>query len=445
MVPLYTRCLSTAEYGSADIIISTAGLAMPLLLLVIQDAAMRFSIDKEYEPCMVLTCALWVFLRGMLICLLGLFLVRIFFNAYIPFSYSLYFFSLVFANGLYNILISFLRGVDQVQVLVEASIITTAASCALNILFLLIYYCGIDGYLLANFLGTFVAILWICFRVKIWHFLAVKSFSMELCCEMERFSSPLILNKIGWWINDLSDRYIILWFVGAASTGVYSVAYKIPIILTTCSDIFAQAWQLSAIKEFDPNDENGFISTMYDFYNFFLVFCCSIIIIFNIPLAKILYGNGFFIAWKYVPPLLIAVVFGGLSGFVGSLFLAIKATKNFSKATVVGAISNIVLNIILIPLVGVMGAAIATMISSIIIWSIRLFDLKQYVSFYIFWKKNLISYTLLLIQSGVSLYGFYWVSVFVQIAILLIIIVLNRYHLVCLIKKSVMLLYTMDC
>ncbi len=429
MVPLFTRYLSTKDYGTADIITSTAGLAMPILLLVIQDAVMRFSIDIEYQSAEVLMSALWVFLRGMIICLVCIFLISLFHNPNIPAKYLLYFFFLVFANGLYSILINFVRGIDKLQVLVEASIITTAASCTFNIIFLPILKLGIDGYLLANFLGTIIANFWICFRIKIWRFIKIKSFKRNLCYEMEKFSSPLILNRIGWWINDLSARYIILWFIGASYNGIYTVAYKIPNILTTCSDAFSQAWQLSAIKEFDSNDKTSFISNMYDFYNFFLVFCCSIIIFLNIPLAKILYGRDFFIAWKYVPPILIAVVFSSLSGFIGSLLIAKKATKNISKATIIGAISNIILNIIFVPSYGIMGAAICTMISSIIIWVIRLIDIKKYVKFKLYLIKNIISYILLLIQFKISLEGFKIDTIIIQCVIIFIISIMYKSYL----------------
>ena len=49
LVPLYTYVLSTNDYGTADLITSTVQLLVPVLTLNIQDAVLRFSLDKEYD------------------------------------------------------------------------------------------------------------------------------------------------------------------------------------------------------------------------------------------------------------------------------------------------------------------------------------------------------------------------------------------------------------
>ena len=59
-------------------------------------------------------------------------------------------------------------------------------------------------------------------------------------------------------------------------------------------------------------------------------------------------GAGFYSAWKYVPFLLMATLFGGLSGFLGSFFSAAKNTKIFAISTCIGAIINIILNVFII-------------------------------------------------------------------------------------------------
>ena len=77
--------------------------------------------------------------------------------------------------------------------------------------------------------------------------------------EMIAYSVPLILNSVSWWINNASDRYILTYFSGVAVNGIYSVAYKIPTILSTIQSIFYNAWSISAITEFDRNDTDGFL------------------------------------------------------------------------------------------------------------------------------------------------------------------------------------------
>ena len=68
------------------------------------------------------------------------------------------------------------------------------------------------------------------------------------------------LGNIGWWINNVSDRYIVTWICGLAANGVYSVAYKIPSLLSMFQQIFNQAsmnmWGLT--PEFLDVLEEGF-------------------------------------------------------------------------------------------------------------------------------------------------------------------------------------------
>lgn len=75
---------------------------------------------------------------------------------------------------------------------------------------------------------------------------------------MMDYSRPLIANSIAWWINNASDRYIVIFFCGLAENGIYSVASKIPSILNIFQSIFNQAWTLSAVKDFDSEDKHGF-------------------------------------------------------------------------------------------------------------------------------------------------------------------------------------------
>lgn len=70
------------------------------------------------------------------------------------------------------------------------------------------------------------------------------------------YCKPMIANSVAWWINNTSDRYVVIFFCGLAENGVYSVASKIPSILNIFQSIFSQAWTLSAVRDFDPEDKN---------------------------------------------------------------------------------------------------------------------------------------------------------------------------------------------
>ena len=125
---------------------------------------------------------------------------------------------------------------------------------------------------------------------------------------------------------------------------------------------------------------------------------CSGIIIMNVPLASFLYLDDFFIAWKYSSILVIATMFNTLTAFIGSIFSAARSTQIIATTTILSAVINIILNIILIPKFGASGAAIATVIAYFSMWLIRLFYLKKIIRLHCNFLKNIFSYVLLVLQ-----------------------------------------------
>lgn len=438
LVPIYTRYLTTADYGTGDIITSLVGFALPIVSVCIESAVLRFSFDKDYTHCEIITNSFLVLLRGSLICLVGVFIVAVIPGTGVSYYSLVSFFLMFLANGIYNLLSNYARGTEKVRIMVEMSLITTLSTCVLNIFILVFLHKGLYGYLFANYFGTFIAALWGALRLKLWKEIRPSYVNKQVRCALEKYSIPLIFNKIGWWINSSSDRYIITWILGASANGIYTVAYKIPTILSTCSEVFAQAWQLSAIKDLDPEDNDGFMSSMYNLYNAFLVVCCAGLILLDIPLAKILYANDFFAAWKYVPYLLISSVFGALSGFFGSIFVAVKDTRNVSTTTIAGALINIVLNFVLIfTLNSAMGAAIATLASNICVWIARRYTARKYIKLRIPQLKHIAMYIILLAQTFVNSTGFNSFSVSVQVVMIIALLLLNMKEFREIIQKMV--------
>ena len=195
----------------------------------------------------------------------------------------------------------------------------------------------------------------------------------------------------------------LCFFCGLAENGIYSVASKIPSILNIFQTIFNQAWTLSAVKDFDPEDKNGFFTNTYKAYNCMMVVVCSGIIVFDKILAKFLYAKDFYVAWKYVPWLTISILFGAMSGYIGGLFTAVKDSRIFAKSTIYGAITNIILNLLFVPRLGALGAAIATTVCYLEVWFIRYKQSKKYIKLKINWMRDSIAYILLVIQAVVLL------------------------------------------
>ena len=404
LVPLYTNVLTTEEYGTYDLFNTTISLLIPILTLNIVDASLRFAIDKHTDKNDVFSISIHYVLKGsalILLVSLGNHLLKV--NEILDQYW--YFFVLMFAVSALNGVVSyFARGIDRVADVSAAGILTSATMIGLNILFLLPLKMGISGYFLASIIGSFAGTGYLLIRIRAWQYFRLRPVQNALKKEMLSYSEPLIANSIAWWINNASDRYVVTWLCGLAANGIYSVGYKIPSILNIFQTIFNQAWTLSAVKDFDPEDKDGFFSRMYNLYNFGMVFICSVLILSARLIAKILYAKDFYAAWKYVPFLMIAIVFGSLSGYIGGIFSAVKQSKIFAQSTVIGAASNIIMNLCLVHLFGPIGAAVSTAVSFWLVWAIRVKHLKRYLRIRMYPIRDSIAYGLLVVQTLLLLF-----------------------------------------
>ena len=421
LIPIYTGCLTTGEYGISDLITTTVSLLLPIFTLDIQDAVVRFAMDKAYDRKDVFSNAVKIVLVGTVFVCLGVYGTYLLKIPGIEPSYLVFFALMYFMNSAYNTVSLFCRGIDKVNVLVTGSVLQSVITLTANILFLMVFRWGLTGYLIANTVGFAVALVFCFFKGKLYQYIKWKP-SAAVCKDMITYSFPLIFSVISWWVNKASDRYILTWLVGVQVSGIYAVAYKIPNLLSMFQNIFAQAWAISAVKEFDKEDSDGFMSNMYATMNFAMVFVCSCIMILDIPLAKILYANEFFEAWKFVPPLLISVVFNAMGLFIGSIFTAVKDTRAISVSTITGAVVNTVCNVVFIWKWGAYGAAIATLIGYFVIFLMRNLFLRKYVRLKLNWLRDGMVYGLLIVQMVFASIGlkFVWFQIPVMVAVLLL-------------------------
>lgn len=436
LVPLYTAVLSTSDYGSYDLIYTTVTLLTPILTLNISESILRFSLDENNDKSQIMMISIKYFLSGFIIFLI-LFIVNCCFKfVYILNEYSAYFIFLFVTTTIFQMLQYFVRGLGKIFDLAMSGVINTVIMISLNLYFLLVLKLGLDGYFLASIISYVFSCFYLLIRIRIFKYLNLNKINKKLEKSMIMYSRPLVLNSLSWWINNASDRYIVTWMCGLSINGIYSVAYKIPSILSVVQTIFNQAWQLSIVKLYDKNDRDIFLKNIYCTYNFIMIVACSVMIIFTKIIASILYSKDFYSAWRYVPLLMISVLFGALAGVLGGVFQAAKDSKFLSYTTVIGAISNFILNIILIYKIGVMGAAMSTAMSYFIVWLMRLIKVKRYVSLKLNLKRDFFSYIILILQIILILTIKYNIVLYtVEIFMLLFILFINHKEIKKILKK----------
>lgn len=412
MVPFYTSVLTPTDYGISDLIATTVMLLVPIFTLDMQDAVLRYSLDKNCDLGAVLSSALHIFLKGLLLVIVAAFFVAWFDIPWLKNEYIFFVVLTYAATALGNILNMFCRGINEIRAITISTLINTAVTIPANLLFLAVFRWGITGFLIANVLGQIVAVFYLAYKAQItqyfrWHVPA------GIGREMAQYSIPLIFNVIAWWVNSVSDRYYLAWISGVAISGIFAVALKIPSILAVFQGIFYQAWSISAIKDFDKEDKDGFMSKTYTLTSAATILVCSGIMFFNMPLSWFLYSKDFFQAWKYVPLLLLSFLFNAMALFVGAIFTAVKDTKNISYSTLAGAGVNLIATLILVYCFDAYGAAVAMLLGYLTVFLYRATKVRQHISLKINWQRECVAYTVLFVQMGTAFFG--WIGMVLQI------------------------------
>lgn len=433
LVPLYSRTLSKTEYGSIDIIQTTINLLYPILTLCISEAIIRFCLEKSNKTADILNVGLKTAFKGIII-FLFLGICSVFWG--LSKTYVILAIGYFAVYVISDVLNQFLKGNNQVLILVKVSISNVVIIVLLNILFLTYLRLGIVGYFMSSIIAYTCTIIYTCIKINLIETLRSNSKDKNIEKNMKKYSIPMIFNSIAWWINSAADKYIVLWVCGVAQNGIYSMSYKIPTILMVVQNIFAQAWQISAVKEYEKEGKEQFFSIIYKMYNLLMVLGTAILIITTKILARFLYGNEFYEAWRCVPILLLSIVFGALSGFIGTVFSATKDSKAYARTTIIGATTNIILNFILIPLMGTIGAAIATTFSYIVVWVTRLIKSRKYIKLDINYGKDIISYLILIIEAMALIFEIKY-NILINIVLTVCIIIINREIVGLLIKKCI--------
>lgn len=424
LIPVYTLYLTTEEFGITELLQSSINLLIPILTLGLSDAALRFSMEKKSSKKEVLSYSFRVLGYGTVILFACSFLIKDYFpQSLIEIWYWLpiLFF---FAAGR-SVLSHFSRGVGKIKLYVIDSLINSVILVVFTVLFLGALKYGIKGFVLSLILTNLVSFLMLMCVGKLYKYLTIEKISYKTKKEMTHYSLPLVPNSLAWWITNLSDRVFVTYYSGLSVNGIYSLAYKIPSILNLVSGIFIQSWQLSAIKEYDSDDKASFYSDTFKYFVSFIFIIASVLILFNKIFATHLYRNDFYVAWKYVPILIIAFVVSNMHSFLGTIFTAAKQTKQLFISTSVGAIANIVLNILLIPSYEAFGAAIATLISYLVVYILRVVALKNIIYIKIDHMHIILLSSVLCFQAFVQITEIKYSGI-INVLLFLVTIFLNR-------------------
>ncbi len=396
LIKLYTGCMTTEGYSTADLLAQTVNVLYPILTFSMADAVIRFGMDKGYNQKQVYTVALTSTLVGLAVFALFSPVLNLI-DMYKDYGFLLYVYC--YFSCFRQLASNFVRAKGYVKLFAADGIFSMLTIVICNVIFLVFLDMGVTGYVLSIIVSDAISFVMLTVIAGLHKYLDISYFNKNLFKEMLKYSAPLIPAYVMWWVTSASDRWFVISLCGESTNGIYSAAYKIPSLLMMFTTLFYQAWQMSAIENRNDSGLAKFYTRIYGAYSSLLMIAAAGIIMLVKPLTYLLVdtdpSKNFTYAYHYTPILIIAMVFQCLCQFVSSVYNVKKKSVNTFLTSLIAAVVNINLNFILIPDYGAYGAAIATAAAYAACFVIRIFDVRNLIPFKVSHFRMIVNITVI--------------------------------------------------
>lgn len=409
LLPLYTAILSTHEYGVIDYIITLSMFCVPCISFLMDEAIFRFLIDcknKEEKSVMISNSFIMVFI-GVVAFLVIIYPIL----NYIKYEYTWYLILFVISDIIATMISALLRGIGRTDAFAVYNFISSTIQISLNVIFIAVFYWGIEGMLSAMIIGRVVATFVYIICLKLWQYIDLKKINIPKIKEMLKYAIPLIPNRVSWLIINLSSRIVIMNIMTSGALGIYAISSKFANLMDMIYGFFYQSWKESSARVLQSNDRDDFYNLVYKYLKSFMYSIVLLITSFMPIVFKFLIADTYLEAILYVPILLLATYFSNISGFYGGIFTAYKDTKIMGTSTIVAALINLVLMFIIIKFWGLYAVAISALIANIVVYQYRKIKVKKYVILIENRKKIILDW----IVTGIILLLFYSMNINLQI------------------------------
>lgn len=417
LLPLYTAILSTHEYGVIDYIITLSMFCVPCISFLMDEAIFRFLIDcknKEEKSIIISNSFILVFI-GIILFLVIIYPILV----YVKYKYIWCLILFVISDIIATMISALLRGTGRTDAFAVYNFISSTIQIILNVIFIAVFYWGIEGMLSAMIIGRVVATFVYIICLKLWQYINLKKINIPKIKEMLKYAIPLIPNRVSWLIINLSSRIVIMNIMTSGALGIYAISSKFANLMDMIYGFFYQSWKESSARVLQSNDRDDFYNLVYKYLKGFMYSIVLLITSFMPIIFKFLIADTYSEAILYVPILLLATYFSNISGFYGGIFTAYKDTKIMGTSTIVAALINLVLMFIIINFWGLYAVAISALIANIVVYQYRKIKVKKYVILIENRKKIIIDW----IMTGIIFLLFYSMNINLQIIGMLVSVV----------------------
>lgn len=392
LLPLYTRLLTPSDYGTMELVNILLVFVLPWFACGLDIAIFRFyyevKSDDDYRQLVGTAFTSILSISAVLTIILVSFRSNIsdlLFGEAKYSEYFLYSFIAGFFNANKSVPLALFRAQKRSSRYSLYNIVTFILGMSLNILFLVGFRWGVLGIFRAQAIGAAIS----CMLLVIDRSRDISlRFSFSEFKRLFKFGMPIAPEGFLYVILTMSDRYIINYFGALSDVGVYAVGFKLATVLKLF--FYAPLALIEAPIIFEvmnrPSARELYSKLLRYFFSGGVILALGLSL-FSLEILKVMATQPFWSASTVVPLLCLGNIFYGCRVMVGPGLNIERKTYYFPIVMGIAAICNIVMNFVLIPLMGIIGAALATALASSMIFLLRYVISQKYYRVQFEWSR----------------------------------------------------------
>lgn len=368
-LPIYTRIFTPADYGAIEML-SVISSFLAVLLVMGMDSAQSmyfFKHKKEGKTAqarIVSAILQWRLVWGSVIVIIATLLAPllnvVFFNGKLTWE----FFAFAFVGTLFAQIMSqsaeVMRLLYRPWAYIGITLSQTLLGAGLVLILVLVFDQGILGFFIGAAVSSALVAVFGWFRIR--EYIAFEHMHWDWWPQLLRFGAPLVPAGMAMYFMNTADRWFVQYYHGSEALGIFSVGAKFTMLIAIAVTTFRQAWWPIAMDAMHSDDGPETFRMIVRLY--MGVSCAGIVMLTCLSpwLVKWLTGPGFHDAWPIVGILAWQSIFYGV--YLIATAGIWKAEKTYLSLPIMGtsAIAGLILNWLLVPPYGGMGAAVATAI-----------------------------------------------------------------------------------
>lgn len=377
MLPVYTYYFHPDEFGLWDLIMTTIALLTPFVTLEFVAATYRWLLDAKTKKDKITAISTGIYSIGRnLIVINSVAILALLLQFKVPYMLE----TILLINT--SIILSFFqqcaRGLQFNLLFAMSGIVQSVIVVSLNLLFMFVVHLRIEALFYSMIIAQTTTIFLLWKKLNLRQYILKKAYSKNMVKQFLTYSLPIIPGAISWWVMTMSDRYMITYFLSVQFNGIFAIANKVPAIILMVNNIFFLAWKDSAITQFHSKRKNIYYSRVFKYFFRLIASTVILLTLLTKPVFTFIISDQFFEGWKYIGLLLIGSLFHTCALFWSAGYHGAKKTDVIFITSVIGAIINIVINFLFIPLIGLYAVGLSSIVAFLFSWISRIVYAKPY-------------------------------------------------------------------